>query len=435
MGSWFLRAGSGTFPFFDASPSMEIELPRRALVLLIGVSSAGKSTFARRHFDPTQIVSSDHYRAVLTDDENDQSVTGDAFRLVRIIVEKRLQRGLLTVVDATNLKATDRREYLDLARQYGVVTIALVFRLSPSILRERHQSRTDRNFSDEVLQRQIELLPALDRNLAFEGFQAIYTFESLEEVDKTIIRQTASRTDGPFDIIGDVHGCYHELLDLLARLGYDADTFQSTTGRKIVFVGDLVDRGPDSVAVLRLVMQLVEQGKALCVLGNHDDKLRRKLLGRNVAMTHGLAETIAQLDAESLIFRQQVLAFLERTPYYIRLDNKRLIVAHAGLREDLQGRSGESVRAFCLFGETTGEVDAHGLPVRINWASSYQGKAVVVHGHTPVSDPVWINNAIDIDTGCVFGGKLTALRYPERELVSVPAKETYAVAKRPFLTL
>ncbi|QKZ12341.1 AAA family ATPase [Spirosoma sp. KUDC1026] len=414
---------------------MEIEIPHRALVLLIGVSSAGKSSFARRHFKSTQIVSSDHYRAVLTDDENDQTVTGDAFRLVRIIVEKRLQRGLLTVIDATNLKATDRREYLDMARQYGVIAIALVFRLPASVLNGRHQARPDRNFSADILQRQIEMMPILDRNLPFEGFQAIYTLDSPDEIEQTVIHQKASRTDGPFDIIGDVHGCYEELLELLAKLGYEAATFQSPTGRKIVFVGDLVDRGPDSVAVLRLVMQLVDQGKALAVLGNHDDKLRRKLLGRNVDMTHGLAETIAQLDAEPPAFRQQVLTFLERTPYYIRLDNKRLIVAHAGLREDLQGRSGESVRAFCLFGETTGEVDAQGLPVRINWASSYQGKAVVVYGHTPVSEPVWINNAIDVDTGCVFGGKLTALRYPERQLVSVPAKQTYAVARRPFLTL
>jgi protein phosphatase len=414
---------------------MEIEIPRRTLVLLIGVSSAGKSTFAQRHFKATQIVSSDHYRAVLTDDENDQTVTGDAFRLVRMIVEKRLQRGLLTVVDATNLKAADRKEYLDMARQYGIMAIAIVVKLPSAILNERHRHRTDRNFSVDILQRQIELMQSVERNLPFEGFQAIYTLNSPDDVEQTTVHQKASPTDGPFDIIGDVHGCYQELLDLISQLGYDPNTFESATERKIVFVGDLVDRGPDSVAVLRLVMQLVDQGKALCVLGNHDDKLRRKLLGRNVSMNHGLAETMAQLDAESADFRHRVLIFLERTPYYIRLDNKQLLVAHAGLREDLQGRNGESVRAFCLFGETTGEVDAQGLPVRINWASSYQGKAVVVYGHTPVKEPFWINNAIDIDTGCVFGGKLTALRYPERELVSVPAQKTYAVAKRPFLVL
>ena len=103
------------------------------------------------------------------------------------------------------------------------------------------------------------------------------------------------------------------------------------------------------------------------------------------------------------------------------LDDGKLVVAHAGMKEEMQGRGSGKVRDFALYGETTGETDEFGLPVRYNWAAEYRGKAMVVYGHTPVPEPEWLNRTINIDTGCVFGGKLTALRYPEKELVSVPA--------------
>jgi protein phosphatase len=98
----------------------------------------------------------------------------------------------------------------------------------------------------------------------------------------------------------------------------------------------------------------------------------------------------------------------------------------------MQGRGSGAVRSFCLYGETTGEIDEFGLPVRHNWAMEYRGKAKVVYGHTPVPEAEWLNNTIDIDTGCVFGGKLTALRYPEEELVQVPAAKVYCEPARPL---
>jgi diadenosine tetraphosphatase ApaH/serine/threonine PP2A family protein phosphatase len=177
----------------------------------------------------------------------------------------------------------------------------------------------------------------------------------------------------------------------------------------------------------------VDAGLALCVTGNHDDKLRRYLEGRDVAINHGLGETIAQLRRESDRFKDRVYAFLDSMPSHYILDGEQLVVAHAGLREDLQGRESKRVRAFALYGEATGALDEHGLPLRGNWGRTYTGRASVVHGHTPVTTPQWFNRTLNIDTGCVFGGRLTALRYPEGELISVPAARIYCVAPRPFL--
>lgn len=246
---------------------------------------------------------------------------------------------------------------------------------------------------------------------------------------------------GHFHIIGDVHGCFDELYTLLLKLGYGIED-NKVTGKYIitppegcmaVFVGDLVDRGPNSPEVLRLVMDMVEQEVALCVSGNHDDKLYRKLSGRNVHVRHGLELTMAQLEYYDKAFHNRVREFLGNLPHHILLDKGRLVIAHAGLEERLHGRHSKSVRDLCLYGPTTGEVDAHGLPVRLDWAADYTGIAVVVYGHTPVSEPSWKNNTINIDTGCVFGGKLTALTYPDHVLTTVDAFDTYAHSIRPFL--
>jgi protein phosphatase len=199
-----------------------------------------------------------------------------------------------------------------------------------------------------------------------------------------------------------------------------------------VFVGDLVDRGPDSPGVLRLVMHMVGNGTALCVPGNHDVKLQRKLAGRDVRITHGLAETLAQLDSEDPAFLQQIERFVDGLVSHYVLDDGRLVVAHAGLKQEYQGRSSGRVREFALYGETTGETDEFGLPVRYDWAQDYRGRAMVVYGHTPVPEPEWINRTLCIDTGCVFGGRLTALRYPEKELVSVPAARVYYAPVKPL---
>ena len=201
----------------------------------------------------------------------------------------------------------------------------------------------------------------------------------------------------------------------------------------MVFRGDLVDRGPDTPGVLRLVISLVEWGAALCVPGNHDVKLMRKLRGRDVQITHGLAESLAQLESEPVGFKEKIVAFIDDLVSHYVLDGGKLVVAHAGMKPPMQGRGSAKVRDFALFGETTGERDEFGLPVRYDRASEYRGSARVVYGHTPVPEPEWLNGTINIDTGCVFGGKLTALRCPERELVSVPAERIWCQPAKPFL--
>jgi protein phosphatase len=241
---------------------------------------------------------------------------------------------------------------------------------------------------------------------------------------------------GPFDIIGDVHGCCDELETLLTTLGYQLkeQTYIHPAGRKAVFLGDLVDRGNRILDTLNLVQKMVTAESALCVPGNHDYKLLRQLKGQKVTINHGLDKTLAELESLDDTERQSLQSFLTGLVSHYVLDDGRLVVAHAGMKQAYQGRGSSKVRDFALYGETTGEIDEFGLPVRHNWASEYRGDAIVVYGHTPVPEPVWLNGTIDIDTGCVFGGKLTALCYPERELVSVPAQKVYCEPVKPLIT-
>jgi len=401
--------------------------------MLVGASSSGKSTFARKHFKPTEIVSSDLCRGLVSDDENSLAASGDAFELARFITAKRLKNGLLTVIDATNVQESARKDWIRLAREYHVLPVAIVINMPDTVCEERHAARADRNFGKHVIPQQIGQLHRSLRTLKPEGFRHVYELRSPEEVEAltSIVRDPLYNNEkhehGPFDIIGDIHGCYDELIALLRELGYSHQDglWRHPEGRKPVFLGDLVDRGPDTPGVLRVVMYLVQAGLAWCVPGNHDIKLLRWLNGKNVKIAHGLQESIDQLDAAGPEFKESVKKFIDGLISHYVFDDGNLVVAHAGLKEEMQGRGSGAVREFCLYGETTGEIDEFGLPVRIHWAADYQGKAQVVYGHTPVPSAQWLHRTIDIDTGCVFGGKLTALRYPERVLVSIPAARVY----------
>jgi protein phosphatase len=423
---------------------MKISIPELSLVLLVGPSGCGKSSFARKHFLPTEVISSDFCRALVSDNENDQSATGDAFDLLHEIIRKRLTRGRLTVVDATNVQPEARKSLIALAKEYHLFAEAIVFDLPERLCQDRNALRPDRQFGPHVVRNQSQQLRRSLRGLEREGIRHVFKLSSAEEVESvTIERQplwnNRKAEHGPFDIIGDVHGCFDELLELLGQLGYSVDrqgngySVSSPHGRKLVFVGDLVDRGPGTVQVLRLVSDLVRSGLALCVPGNHDMKLVRALRGRDVKRTYGLAETMEQLGQEPEPFRIEVAKFLDDLISHLVFDDGKLVVAHAGLKESMHGRGSGSVREFALYGETTGETDEFGLPVRYNWAADYRGKALVVYGHTPVPEPLFLNNTVNIDTGCVFGGSLTALRYPERVIVSVKAHRTYYEPARPFL--
>ena len=427
---------------------MTMSIPKLSLVVLVGPSGSGKSTFAARHFLPTEVLSSDAFRGLVSDDENDQSATKDAFDALHFIAGKRLAAGRLTVVDATNVQREARKAIVELARKHHCLPVAIVLALDPRLCQERNRGRADRDFGPHVVRNQAIQLRQSLRGLQREGFRYVYVFRSPEEVEAAAVERQRVWTNlrhehGPFDIVGDVHGCFEELLALLASLGWvvRADDGSSPrfevahpTGRKLVFLGDLVDRGPAVPQVLRLVMDAVVGGQALCVPGNHDVKLLKALQGRDVQLTHGLDRSLAQLGAESEDFRRRVADFIDGLVSHYELDEGRLVVAHAGMREEMQGRASGVVRAFALYGETTGETDEMGLPVRFDWAREYRGRAVVVYGHTPVPEPEWVNRTVNIDTGCVFGGRLTALRWPEKELVSVPASATYSEPVRPLVT-
>ena len=424
----------------------KIIIPDPALVLLVGPSGSGKSTFAHKHFKPTEILSSDFCRGLVSDDETDQAATKDAFEVLHFIAAKRLAAGKLTVIDATNVQVEARKPLIALAREYHYLTVAVVFNMPTKLCQERNEARPDRNFKPHVIRRQSQQLRRSLRNLKREGFRNfLYVTSTPEAVESARVERQplwVNRTDehGPFDIIGDIHGCFDELIELLKALGYEISTqldgetvVEPPQGRKAIFVGDFVDRGPKVPEVLRLVMQMQKTNAALCVPGNHDVKLVRALRGRNVKPTHGLAESLAQLEKESTEFKTQIAEFLDSLVSHYVLDDGNLVVAHAGMKAELQGRASGRVREFALYGETTGETDEFGLPIRGNWADEYRGTATVVYGHTPVAEPQWINRTLNIDTGCVFGGKLTALRYPEKELVSVPAHQTYYQPIKPLL--
>ncbi|GAA3128557.1 polynucleotide kinase-phosphatase [Planomonospora alba] len=416
-----------------------ISVPEMSLVVLVGVSGSGKSTFARRHFRPTQVVSSDFCRGLVADDENDQAATPDAFDVLHYIVRTRLRRGLLTVVDATSVQSEARRQLIELAKAENVLADAIVLDVPEQVAIERNAARPDRDFGPGVVRRQRKDLRRSLGRITREGFRRVHVLRGVEEIEAATVATERAWTDrreltGPFDVIGDVHGCRAELEALLRELGWEVTPTGAThpEGRTAVFVGDLVDRGPDTPGVLRLVMGMVAAGTALCVSGNHEQKLARALHGRKVRVAHGLQESLDQLAAEPEEFRRAALEFMDGLISHYQLDGGRLVVAHAGLKEAYHGRASGRVRSFALYGDTTGETDEYGLPVRHPWAREYRGRAMVVYGHTPVTEPEWVNNTICLDTGVVFGGKLTALRYPSREIVSVPAQRVWYEPARPL---
>ncbi len=421
--------------------SVRIQIPEVCLVVLVGASGSGKSTWATRHFAPTEIVSSDFCRGLVADDETDQSATTAAFEVLHTIVAKRLEAGRLTVIDATSVRPDDRRPLVELARRYHVLPVAIVLDVPPEVCQARNEARPERAFGRHVVRNQRSALRRSLPRMSREGFRRVTILRN-RDIDEATVERERRWTDhrdlvGPFDVIGDVHGCHDELVALLRELGWEVDDAGARArhpdGRTAVFVGDLVDRGPATPAVLRLVMGMVRDGTALCIPGNHENKLKRALEGRNVTVSHGLEESLAQLAEQPEEFRTEVMGFIDGLVSHVVLDRGDLVVAHAGLPESMHNRASGAVRSFSLYGDTTGETDEYGLPVRYPWAEDYRGRATVVYGHTPVPTALWVNGTICVDTGCVFGGALTALRWPERELVSVPAAREYYEPARPIV--
>ncbi len=426
------------------TPKLQIEIPDFCVVALVGVSGSGKSTFASQHFLPTEVLSSDAFRAWVSDNENDQSATTDAFEALYSLAEVRLRRRKTVVIDATNVQEEARKRLMALAKAHDCHAVAIVINVPEYVCIERNKGRENRDFGAHVVHRQVRQLRDTLKSLKRERFRSVFVLRP-ENLDACEVTRTPLWTDRrtekpPFDIIGDIHGCYDELVDLLTLLGYapnDVGVWSHAEGRRAVFLGDLVDRGEKTVEVVRLVMAMTKAGNALCVPGNHDIKLMELLQTGKGNLNHGRALSMAQIEAleetERERFKSDFITFADSLVSHLWLDGGRLCVAHAGMTEAYMGRASGRVRSFALYGQTTGEVDEYGLPVRYPWAMDYRGTAMVVYGHTPVVEAEWLNNTINLDTGCVFGGKLSAMRYPEREIVQVPARKTYAESLRPLI--
>ena len=418
----------------DSSHHRTLAIPSSSLVVLVGASGAGKSVFAASHFQPSEVLHGDNDRYAL----EDGAVIQAAFDSVRSHVEARMAQGELTVVDAANVNPEERAALIRMARAYDMLAVAIVLNLDERACREHNEARPDSEQNARLIHDQVMELHRSLSGIERQGFASVFILNTPEEIAAVRVERFPLAPDrrneiGPFDLIGDLHGCYDELVKLLTKLGYREDAsagMRHPAGRRVVFLGDMVDRGPKVVETARLVMRMVEAGQALCAPGNHDVKLQRALGGRNVQVKHGLRESLTQIELlppdERSTFIQQYCAFVDSLPTHYVLDGGALVVAHAGLVEAYHGRISGRVREFALYGETTGERDQYGLPIRVNWAADYTGKAAVIYGHTPQREAFWLHNTINIDTGCVFGGHLTALRWPERELVSVPALATYS---------
>lgn len=411
---------------------MTLRFPAVALLFLVGPSGSGKSTVAGRHFKPTEVLSSDRCRAMVSDDETRQDINDDAFGLLHFWLNLRLKNRRFTVVDSTALKPGSRDRLLAIAAQHRVPVYALILDV-PLEECVRRDSARQRQVGRSVIERQYATFEQAKRELAKDSRLKGCDLVPMEEIEGlTIERGGLAKTSARFDVIGDVHGCHLELADLFEKLGYQWDAQELPVhpeGRIPVFVGDLADRGPDSPKVLQVVVELVASDRALFVPGNHDDKLFRMLKGNKVTRSHGLDLTEQQLkelpEEKRAALTTDVLTYLAAAPPYLVLDEGKLVVAHAGIREEMIGRYDGHVRQFTLYGDVRG-FEASGKPIRYDWAQEYQGSALIAYGHTPQEEVRFVGNTINLDGGCVFGGSLNAVRYPEREIVSVPARAIYA---------
>lgn len=435
-------SGAQGAPHSQSSSLDILPIPRFSLVVLMGASGSGKSHFARTWFPPASLVSAEQCRFMVAGDESAEWASAEAFALLETWVTARLKLGQLTVVDATGLEPRFRLRMLDLAREFHAPALLLAFDVVQATCVNQDRSRA-RVVGAETIERQTQRLTRALGKVREEGWNRVVRLRE-SDLNRIRVEVRPLRVDcvvpPPYDLIGDVHGCYIELTELLLKLGYCPDAeagFRHPQGRRVVFVGDLIDRGPASLKVLQLAMQMHQAGTALMTPGNHDDKLLRYLGGGRVRLDHGFERTVAELEAlepeQRTHYLARLIPWLKALPPYLLLDEGKLVVAHAGLPEHLQGRLSRAVMAWALFGEARSYRQTPGQPERVEWPVTYQGRALVIYGHTPSGEARRRGNTLCIDQGCVFGGKLTAYRYPEGELVQIRAKDTYYPADAPDL--
>ncbi|KWX80129.1 polynucleotide kinase-phosphatase [Paenibacillus jilunlii] len=438
-----------------------IPFPHGGIVVLVGPSNSGKTTLLRRLVQEgvllqTEIVSSDDYRTLVGDveyidwkgrprEEADilygdyQLLSNLAFEAMNTVVSMRCRLGKLTVVDATHLQPEYRRKYIDLAAGHDLPCAAWILDLPEQTLLERDKSRDQPRGRQRVKQQFVQFKRSL-RGLRDEGFDFTYMLKETESVQ--FIRKKnplLAEIGAGVDVIGDIHGCYDEMLELLGRLGYtpdDAGLYRHPDGRTLISVGDVMSRGPKSLDTMRFWKKHCDAGTARMIDSNHGWKIARYLSGRQVTLGHGdenIAAELAQLaleagGEEADALREELKQFLLSAPSHLVLCRegvRRVVVAHAGIRDEYIGKQSKRIQDFCRYGDTDG-LDATGAPVRKEWYVEHESGELIVWGHDPRPYPTVVKNTVNIDQGAVFGGSLTAYRYPEQKFVSVKAYQDYA---------
>ena len=370
---------------------MEIKIPYDSSVVLVGAPLSGKTSF------------SDKY---LTDKED------------------------ILVCDDLNIAKADRQKAISYAKEHDKQTVCIVFNLDGEVLAERN--RKERKYRKRDIIAKADSVKMISTHLDEDGFNYIYILNNEEEINNCEVifeRLNCDKKElsGPFDIIGDVHGCYYELCKLLKRLGYKDDKgYYYHAERTAVFTGDFTDKGNNNVKVLKLIRDMVNNNTALAVLGNHDDKILRYLNNNEVVTNKGMNKTLNELTLESEEEKNSLKEFLEKLPAHLVLDNGKLIVVHAGIKKEYVNKVSRRVKEFCLYAETTQDIDGFNIPQRtFNWTGEWTDDTLIIYGHTPRLKPYKLNNTLCIDTGCVLGGSLSAYKYPEDKVTSTSAKKNY----------
>ncbi|WP_310831562.1 polynucleotide kinase-phosphatase [Paenibacillus pedocola] len=438
-----------------------IPFPHGGIVVLVGPSNSGKTTLLRRLVDEgvllgTEIVSSDDFRTLVGDIEfldwkgrpreeadiiyNDyQLLSNLAFEAMNTVVAMRSRLGKLTVVDATHLQPEYRRKYIELAAEYDVPCAAWVLDVPEQTLLARDKTREQPRGKQRVKSQYSQFKRSL-RGVRDEGFEFTYVLKEPEAVQ--FIRKVnplLAEIGVGIDVIGDIHGCYDEMLELLGELGYAADEeglYRHPEGRTLISVGDVMSRGPKSLDTMRFWKKHCEAGIARMTDSNHGWKIARYLSGRKVTLSHGDEHIAAELeqyaqeageDAAALL-KEELKQFLLSAPNHLvmcRDGVRRVVITHAGIRDGYIGKQSARIQDFCRYGDTDG-FDGKGSPVRKEWYTGHESGELIIWGHDPRPYPTVVKNTVNIDQGAVFGGSLTGYRYPEQQFVSVRAHRDYA---------
>ncbi|MDQ0269625.1 polynucleotide kinase-phosphatase [Cytobacillus purgationiresistens] len=442
---------------------MNITLPYTGIVLVIGPSGSGKTTLLTKLveegiIESTEITSSDAYRLAVGDtdfiswnqhppDEADvlfhqyKNLAEEAFRMMDANIEARCRLNKTTFVDATHLQGEERNKYINLGHKYHLPVTAIVMDAKEETVLQRDLLRKQPRGKRRIKQ-QFQTFKKERKSLKKEGFSRVYFINEQEAENLQMSRNNHPlliETGPGIDIIGDVHGCFAELMLLLEKLGYeknDEGFYVHPFGRKFLSLGDIMSRGPSSLKTIQFFIKHVQNGFAYMIDSNHGWKIARWLDGRDVSLKHGDEKTaeeinrwLAELDE---IHREsektKMREFLLNVPsHYIVIKNgiPVLVCTHAGIKDEFIGKQSKVISDFCRFGDTDG-FDENNQPIRKDWFTHHRNGQLIVWGHDPKPQPLLVNNTINIDQGVVFGGKLTAYRFPEKTFTSIHALEDYA---------